>query len=352
MKITDISVNSNIIQVDLNNLPQSSIFFCNDIYSTNAGLVLQFPNTVLPVNSVISMQFIFNNVKIGANRAKFIEEVRNGSGLLPSKWNNLDTPLTTSHFIKQTVEIKYNSVLNRHECLHVIERFDEYQHPLVSDISLVTIHSKANENIYMLHEDYYELSVSSDQSNNRISVGWNIDQLMGKDLESSEFDRYVVNIYDEEGILEDTSGNETETNPSFHYTTTDASFSDWVVTVNGQVIERPIKVFKSYQKWNDDQYRFVFSDLPYKYRIKGLVLQQENQGTIAKISNFKYRYNSSSNVDVADTLKTYIHLQSSDMIQTQSMYTLNAPTLMSETLVTLDREFIGKITLLGDIYNK
>ena len=351
MKITDISINSNIISVNLNNLTQSNVFFCNDI-NTDSSLVLQFPSTFIPIDTIIGMEFIFNN--INKNRTKLITEVKNGTGTIKSRWNNLDASLSTSHYIKQNIEIKYNVVFKEFECLHILERFNEFRHPIESDISLVTLLvNDNNKSIYKMHPNYYDLSVNADISTNIITTSWEIDDLMGADLESSAFDRYVVNIFDETGLLEDTSGNENKTDVSLGYTNAnvkDASFTDWVVTVSGEVINRPVKVYKTYKNLNDNNYRFVFSKK--KYRIKSIVLTQTNLGAeIAKISDVRYRY--ISNLPLTDN--TYIRLLSTDMKRTNlsstSTYKLLTPTLMSETLIQLDNPFKGTITLIGDIYD-
>ena len=346
--ITNIYSVNNQFTLNVNDINVSrSTFYCNNLF-TDASLTLQLNNMqLLKTSDVIIVQFIFNSVHSRVNN--FIRHVRNGNtNSLVTLWNNLDpTILDSSHYVKQRIKIMFNTSRNQFVALSQVERFDQLHRALWTDSKIIEIQDTSLNTIYKPNAVISELNTSMDESiANKMHVNWQMENMLGDDLESEAFDRYILNIYDEMGILEDTSGNEAD--DVNKYVTTNASFTDCQSSSHYTT-----KVFKVYTKQislaNQNEYQFVLSNQ--SYRIKQIELKQSKPGFIASLVQLRYKEK------LSDT--NYAIISSAEMIITQSQlvngvttttYKLNSPTGMTDVVIKLSNSLIDTISITCDVY--
>lgn len=323
------------------------VFYCNNLY-TDASLTLQLNNiNSLAKTDVVIMHFIFNSVHSKTNN--YIRYVKNETNEpLLSLWNNLDPLLETSHYVKQKIKIMFNISRNQFVALNQIERFDELHEVWTEDSSIIDIQDTSDNVIYKPNDVISQITTSMDGSiANKMNVNWQMENMISNDEDA--FDRYILNIYDEAGILEDTSGNE---NDDVHkYTTTNASFIDCLSSLNYTT-----KVYKVYAKQspfnNNNAYQFFLSTK--QYRIKSIQLKQSKVGTLAAIAQIQYKELLSNANYSSLILSNDVYLMQTQVINnvTVTTYLLNVPTIMIDTIITLTNSLVDTISMTCDVYDE
>jgi hypothetical protein len=196
----------------LNNLDtlNEQTFVCNNSPENNI-LNLYIKNEIMTPNSYITFKIILNNQYPNAN-SDYISTVYINDINIDVKINDVNKSLTKSHYIIQEFIVKSNIV--DYTVLSKISKLANKYDITDEDAEILTVKKTNNINY-----SYYDISYGNQYTNeaqpemdtnegdrNVIDIS-----LARPNVEITNFDKFIINLYDEDGDLLDTSGNENET---------------------------------------------------------------------------------------------------------------------------------------------
>lgn len=263
-------------------------FYCYYV-PNGVDLKMRINNFSISENSSINFQILLNNQYPSSDVSyQFITDASINNTITPTmKFNNEDENITTSHYILQEIIVNRKK-LNNYEILSKIIKIpipDEYE----KGVDIMDIKRLANGSSFydIKYANYYQNVGVLDQDeakNDRNYVDISFSSQVTKDV--TDFDTFIVNLYEKDGDLVDTSGNEDD--PSSNTYSKNPENNIKISNLRPD-ISYNIEVHPVVNSSND--YDFKFQDL---FRLKEMHVYTDlsiNAQTVKnKISQIKYKY--------------------------------------------------------------
>lgn len=329
------------------------MFLCE--YMKDVSYEIHIKNLNMTENSTIKFDVIYNNQDRISNNYlnKVIINDKDSNSL---KFNNKSTEINGSHYILQNIKInrKPNDIYEAFIQIVKINIDMEYD----SDISIVRIKKITNnESFYDIDASYSEYyknvgEITNDtEKNDRNEIDVSFAKVEETD-DMAEFEKFVINLYEEEGILVDTSGNEDDDEPD-HFVSKDANdfkIKNLIKDKNYYVEIYPIITHSS--SVNNNNYTFNFNKYLKINQVK--ITTNESIDTTQKLSdniNFiKYKYENKGENELLTIDKNLIKIEK-DEIDEINNFTLTIKTLNVFKYFEIsfnDLSKIKEVILLGD----
>lgn len=213
----------NAIVITESNALNDRIFSCDyipEISNNHDLLKLRINNLALSENSNIEFKIVFNNQYPNMDISyQEIREVYVNGVSRNIKYNDEDEAIEQSHYILQSFIVERDSE-NGYEIFSRIIRLPiDSKFETINDINILAVKDIAlNNNTKYSYYDisynsyYYkntnEVQNDSDYNDrNKLDLSINTPE---KPITDDEFDKFIVNLYEDDGTLVDTSGNEDE----------------------------------------------------------------------------------------------------------------------------------------------
>lgn len=201
---------SNNINIDGSNDIKGQIFAC--YYLPNMDeLKMNLNELTIDENSSVRFKIILNNQFPNIDISnQFITKVTiNGINISKIKFNNEYENISTPHYILQEFIIHRNK-LNDYEIWSKITKNPIKEEEYDKRVDIITINKWFNNKVFydVSYRDYYtnvgEFKENIDRNYVDISFSSNVEE------DIADFDEFIVNLYEEDGDLVDTSGNEND----------------------------------------------------------------------------------------------------------------------------------------------
>lgn len=344
---------SGYININGSNDIKRKIFSCHYI-PDGIDLKMRINNLTLSENSSINFKILFNNQYPSSDVSyQFITDASINNTIQPIiKFNNEDEKITTSHYILQEIIVNRNK-LNDYEILSKIIKIpipDEY----TQGVDIMDIKRLANGSSFydISYANYYTnigVIKEDEEKGDRYYVDISFSSQVTEDEDITNFDKFIVNLYEQNGDLVDTSGNEEDQSLN----TINKTANDFKISNLRRDISYNIEVHPVVNSSNN--YDFKFKDF---FRLKEMHVYTDDISMISetvkgKISQIKYKYlpehTNYSSVNLVhglhlleqDTNNVYIH---KFRITTPNIYKCFQIVLNNSTNVT-------NIKLIGDKNN-
>lgn len=278
---------SGYVNINGSNDIKGKIFYCHYV-PDGINLKMRINNLTLSEKSSINFKILLNNQYPSSDVSyQFIIDASINNTIQPiMKFNNEDEKITTSHYILQEIIVK-RIKLNDYEIWSKIIKIpipEEYSEGVdIMDIKRLTNGTSFYDISYA---NYYtnvgvierELGYSD-----RNYVDISFSSQVTEDI--ANFDKFIVNLYEEDGDLVDTSGNEGD--PSLN--TISKTASDFKISNLRRDINYNIEVHPVVDSSNI--YDFKFKDF-FKLKEMHVYTNISMNSTMvkSKISQIKYKY--------------------------------------------------------------
>jgi hypothetical protein len=283
---------SGYININGSNDIKGKTFSCHYV-PDGEDLKMRINNLSLSENSSINFKILLNNQYPSPSSDVSYQFITNASineTIQPiMKFNNEDEKITTSHYILQEIIVNRNK-LNDYEIWSKIIKIpipNEYS----QGVDIMDIKRLENGNsFYDISYANYYTNVGGIQedplySDDRKCVDISFSSQVTEDI--TDFETFIVNLYEQDGDLVDTSGNEDD--PSSN--TISKTASDFKIFNLRPDINYNIEVHPVVNSSNDYDYDFKFKDF---FRLKEMHvytdISMNSQTVKSKISQIKYKY--------------------------------------------------------------
>lgn len=322
--------------------------FFSQYIPNNGDLKMRINNLTILENSSINFKIILNNQYPNNDVSyQFITEALINETIQPTmKFNNEDEKQTTSHYILQDIIVNRNK-LNDYEIWSKIIKIpmpDEY----TKDIDIMDITRLANGSSFydISYANYYRnVGVIEQFNSNSNYVDISLSSQFTEDI--TDFDKFIVNLYEKDGDLVDTSGNEDDPSSNTYSRNSEDAFKIYNLRPD---ISYNVEIHPVVDSSNN--YDFQFQDF---FRLKELHVYTNNSmdSVTAKsiISQIRYKYlsnnvnYSSVNLDYGLELIEQLEINNKHIhkfrITTSNIYKCFQIVLNNSTSVT-------NIKLIGD----
>lgn len=351
--------NNNQLVVQFTEALNESVILC-DYVPSDVSLSLNIRN----VEMVPSSTFFFKIILNGQYSREFISSILvNDDNSVLIKKNNLDNigDENKSQYIIQKIIVE-NSSENVKSILTKIERYKTTNHPIDEDnsnLSLLTLQSISNDTkvaFKIINDIYYDITSSinlkeglSDRKQFTIS---NVEELSKLD----EFDEFIVNLYKDEELIEDTSGNENDTEEDNKIEI--INNENQIVFENldsNENISYRIEVMPVLNKQNDNSYYF---NLKHFFTLKKIKIRTNGSLKTSayikeQILQIGYKYlDMKENYTFVD-LENGIQILDANSDEQEHILQINTPGSFSSFKIQLSSSFnaneFSNITLIGDV---
>lgn len=302
---------SGYIKINGSNDINGKVFFCNYV-PDSVELKMRINNLSIPENSIKQFKIVLNNQYPSSDISyQFITNALINETIQPKmKFNNEDEKITSSHYILQEIIVNRNK-LNDYEIWSKIIKIPiptEY----TQGVDIMDIARLANgKSMYNINYDNYYTNVGvitrDEEKNDRNYVDISFSTQVTEDIQ--DFDNFIVNLYEKNGDLVDTSGNEEDPSTNVYSKTSENNLK---ISNLRPDISYNIEVHPVVNNFND--YDFKFKDF---FRLKEMHVytnKNMNSETVkGKISQIKYKYlpqdTNYSSVDLENGLKLLQQLE-------------------------------------------
>ena len=283
---------SGYININGSNDIKGKTFSCHYV-PDGIDLKMRINNLTLSENSNINFKLLFNNQYPSSDVSyQFITDASINNTIQPiMKFNNKDEKINTSHYILQEIIVNRNKLNeeNEYEIWSKIIKIpipDEYS----QGVDIMDIKRLANGSSFydISYANYYTnvgVIQQDEEKSDRNYVDISFSSQVTEDI--TNFDEFIVNLYEQDGDLVDTSGNEDD--PSSN--TINKTANDFKISNLRQDISYNIEVHPVVNNSNNYDYDFKFQDF---FRLKEMQVYTNismNSETIkGKISQIKYKY--------------------------------------------------------------
>lgn len=342
---------SGYININGSNDIKGKTFSC--YYVPNGiDLKMRINNLTLSENSSINFKLILNNQYPSSDVSyQFITDASINNTIQPiMKFNNEDEKITTSHYILQEIIVNRNK-LNDYEIWSKIIKIpipEEYS----EGVDIMDIKRLANGSSFydISYANYYTnvgIIRQDEEKSDRNYVDISFSSQVAEDI--TNFDEFIVNLYEQDGDLVDTSGNEDD--PSSN--TINKIANDFKISNLRQDINYNIEVHPVVN--NPNNYDFKFNDF---FRLKEMHVYTNismNSETVkGKISQIKYKYLPGDTIYSSVNLDHGLHLLEQSV--TNNVYIhkfrITTPNIYKCFKIVLnDSTNITNIKLIGDKNN-
>lgn len=279
---------SEYININGSNDIKGKTFSCHYV-PDNVDLKMRINNLTLSENSSINFKILFNNQYPSSDVSyQFITDASINNTIQPiMKFNNEEkNKITSSHYILQEIIVNRNK-LNDYEVWSKIIKIpipDEYS----EGVDIMDIKRLANgSSFYDISYANYYTNVGVIQQDagysDRNYVDISFSSQVAEDI--TNFDEFIVNLYEQDGDLVDTSGNEDDpSSNTINKTSTDFKISNLRQDIIYNIDVHPVVN-------SSNNYDFKFQDF---FRLKEMHVYTDismNSETVkGKISQIKYKY--------------------------------------------------------------
>ena len=282
---------SGYININGSNDIKGKTFSCHYV-PDNVDLKMRINNLTLSENSSINFKILFNNQypsPISDVSYQFITDASINNTIQPiMKFNNEHEKITTSHYILQEIIVNRNK-LNDYEIWSKIIKIpipDEYS----EGVDIMDIKRLANGSSFydISYANYYTNVGVIKQDGDRNYVDISFSSQVTEDEDITNFDEFIVNLYEKDGDLVDTSGNEDDpSSNTIIKTSNDFKISNLRPDISYNIEVHPVVNSSN----NSNNYDFKFQDF---FRLKEMHVYTNtsmNSETVkGKISQIKYKY--------------------------------------------------------------
>ena len=292
---------SDIIIDDFSSLDNHK-FVCSCYPQIYSKLTMNLNNVSLTENSYVSFKIIFNNQYPLDISKNYISEVNINGTNNPIKFNdnNNYTDGETSYYIIQEFIVKREKEDNYLTLSKIIKLQKSSSLSSGNDnLDILTVKTIGDNYAYydISYDDYYtnDNNPQTDETyndRNKIDVS-----LSGPEEDVADFDKFIVNLYEKDGDLIDTSGNEDETDLSSNtYSKGNTEFKFF------NLIEDKEYVVKIHPLINNNN-NYVFNLKDY-FRVKGIHIETDISKNITEDIFGSVQYKDASNNDYSSIEKT------------------------------------------------
>lgn len=281
---------SGYININGSNDIKGKTFSCHYV-PDNVDLKMRINNLTLSENSSINFKILFNNQYPSSDVSyQFITDASINNTIQPiMKFNNEDEKITTSHYILQEIIVNRKK-LNDYEIWSKIIKIpipNEYS----EGIDIMDIKRLANGSSFydISYANYYTnvgVIQQDEEKSDRNYVDISFSSQVAADEDITNFDKFIVNLYEQDGDLVDTSGNEDDPSSNTIDKTSENIFkiSNLRPDISYNIEVHPVVN-------NSNIYDFKFQDF---FRLKEMHVYTDislNSETVkGKISQIKYKY--------------------------------------------------------------
>lgn len=339
---------SGYININGSNDIKGKTFSCHYV-PDGIDLKMRINNLSLSENSSINFKILLNNQYPSPSSDVSYQFITNASineTIQPiMKFNNEDEKINTSHYILQEIIVNRNK-LNDYEIWSKIIKIpiqDEYS----QGVDIMDIKRLANGSSFydISYANYYTNVGDIQQDGDRNSVDISFSSQVTEDI--TNFDEFIVNLYEQDGDLVDTSGNEDD--PSSN--TYSKSGNNLKISNLRPDINYNIEVHPVVNSSND--YDFKFKDF---FRLKEMHvytdISMNSQTVKSKISQIKYKYLPGDTNYSSVNLVHGLHLLEQSEINNIHKFRITTPNIYKCFKIILnDSTNVTNLKLIGDKNN-
>jgi hypothetical protein len=345
---------SGYININGSNDIKGKTFSCHYV-PDNVDLKMRINNLTLSENSSINFKILFNNQypsPISDVSYQFIRDASINNTIQPiMKFNNEGEKIITSHYILQEIIVNRNK-LNDYEIWSKIIKIpipNEYSEGVdIMDIKKL----ENNKSFYDISYANYYTNVGvikqDEEKSDRNYVDISFSSQVTEDEDITNFENFIVNLYEQDGDLVDTSGNEDDpSSNTINKTSNDFKISNLRPDISYNIEVHPVVN-------SSNHYDFKFQDF---FRLKEMHVYTNtsmNSETVkGKISQIKYKYLPGDTNYSSVNLMHGLHLLEQD---TNNVYIhkfrITTPNIYKCFQIVLnDSTNITNIKLIGDKNN-
>lgn len=342
---------SDYININGSNDIKNKIFYCNYV-PNGVDLKMRINNLSLSENSEINFKILLNNQYPSSDVSyQFITGATINNTTQPiMKFNNEGENITSSHHILQEIIVNRKKV-NEYEIWSKIVKIpipDEYTQGV--DIMDITRLSN-NKSFYNISYANYYTNVGDIQEEPGYSDRNYVDISFSSQVTENitNFDEFIVNLYEQDGDLVDTSGNEEDQSSNTYSKNSENNFKIYNLRrdINYNIEVHPVVN-------SSDNYDFKFKDF---FRLKEMHIytniNMDSETVKSKISNIKYKYLPE---DDYSSLNLGLGLQLLEQTYTNNIYInkfrITTPNIYKCFLIVLNNSTnVTNIKLIGDKNN-
>lgn len=346
----------NTIVITESNALNDQIFSCDyipEISNNDDLLKLRINNLVLSENSSIEFKIVFNNQYPNMDISyQEIREVYVNGVSRNIKYNNEDEAIELSHYILQSFIVERDSE-NEYEIFSRIIRLPiDSKFETINDINILAVKDIALNN--NTKYSYYDISYNSDyykntnevqldsnyNDRNKLDISINIPE---KPITDDEFDNFIVNLYEGDGTLVDTSGNEDDETEFVNKDSIQGfKFNNLILGKTYSVKLMPAKLN------SNNTYKFAFADF---FRLKEIHIMSNDSIDKSIFKSIGYKtLNSTSNYSIID-IERGIKLLETDVTNIYK-FQITTPNVYPYFRIVLQHGInVGKMELFGDREN-
>ena len=342
---------SGYININGSNDIKGKIFCCHYV-PDGIDLKMRINNVSLTENSSIHFKILLNNQYPSSDVSnQFITDASINNTIQPiMKFNNEDEEKTTSHYILQEIILNRKKG-NEYEIWSKIIKIpipNEYSQGV--DIMDITRLSN-NKSFYDINYANYYTNVGVIESDTGYSDRNYVDISFSSQVteDITNFDEFVVNLYEQDGDLVDTSGNEEDQSSNAY----SKSANNLKISNLRPDISYNIEVHPVISISND--YDFKFKDF---FRLKEMHvytdISMNSEEVKGKISNIKYKYLSEDQDYSAVSLVHGLHLlEQSEINNVIHKFRITTPNIYKCFQIVLNGNThnVTNIKLIGDKNN-
>lgn len=327
---------------------RGKIFFCHYI-PDGIDLKMKINNLSLSENSSINFNILLNNQYPSSDVSyQFITDAFINNTIQPKmKFNNEDEKINTSHYILQEIIVNRNK-LNDYEVWSKIIKIP-ISNQYTQGVDIMDIKRLVNKSFYdICYSNYYTnigVIQQDEEKSDRNYVDISFSSQVAEDI--TNFDKFIVNLYEQDGDLVDTSGNEEDKSSN----TINKTSNEFKIFNLRRDISYNIEVHPVVNSSNN--YDFKFQDL---FRLKEMHVYTDismNSETVkSKIRQIKYKYLSENTNYSSVNLEHGLHLLDQSVINNKYIhkFRLTTPNIYKCFQIVLndDEHNIKNIKLIGD----
>ena len=343
---------SGYININGSNDIKGKTFSCHYV-PDGIDLKMRINNLTLSENSSIIFKILLNNQYPSSDVSyQFITDASINNTIQPiMKFNNEDEKITASHYILQEIIVNRNK-LNEYEIWSKIIKIpipNEYSQRVdVMDIKRLANGSSFYDISYVNYYTNVGVIQQDEEKSDRNYVDVSFSSHVTEDI--TNFDKFIVNLYEEDGDLVDTSGNEDDQSSN----TINKAANDFKISNLRPDISYNIKVHPVVNTSNN--YDFKFQDF---FRLKEMDVYTDismNSETVKnKISQINYKYLLEDTNYSSVNLVHGLHLLEQSEINNEYIhkFRLTTPNIYKYFQIILNESAhnITNIKLIGDKNN-
>ena len=344
---------NNFIVLENNVYLQKEIIYCDYMPKNKNILKMKLNNFFIPENSTINFKILFNNQYPHNDVSyQYITQTKINENQINMKFNDENDQITGSHYILQNFIVnRYDG--NEYEVWSKILLIQNYDINIYNtNLDILSIKKlQNNKSFYDISYSAYYVNTSNLQSGvDRKYVDISFSKHEEEDI--AEFDDFIVNLYEENGDLVDTSGNEEDIS-SNTIPKTSNSFRINNLDINKEYI---IKVYPVIHTTSNniskETYKFNLSEF---FRLKEIHIFTRNNTNTNNVKNaiISIEYKNTENTEYSIIDKNNgIEVLNSNLNTNHHKFQLTTPNIYKNFKIEINKTYnvdnIESIKLIGD----